>query len=264
MKRISTSDIRKKKHNEKVTMLTAYDYSTAKILDEAGIDMLLVGDSLGMVMLGYEDTTKVTMADMIHHTKAVARGAKTAMVVADMPFLSCHLGPENTMKNAGALISEGGAHAVKIEGGTEIAGQVNAITNAGIPVVGHIGLTPQSVLTFGGFKIQGKTEERARKLIDDAKAIEEAGAFAIVVECVPEQLGKMISESVEIPVIGIGAGPDCDGQVLVCNDMLGTYSDFKPKFVKRYADLKPEITKAVKDYIKEVKNGSFPSSEHVF
>lgn len=264
MKRISTSDIRKKKNNVKITMLTAYDYSTARILDEAGIDMLLVGDSLGMVMLGYEDTTKVTMADMIHHTKAVARGARTAMVVADMPFLSCHLGLENTLKNAGALISEGGAHAVKIEGGLRMAEQIAAVTAAGIPVVGHIGLTPQSVLNFGGFKMQGKTDESTKALIEDARALEQAGVFAIVVEFVPAKTGKQLAESVAVPVIGIGAGADCDGQVLVCNDMLGTYSDFTPKFVKRFANLKPEMLSAVQEYIEEVKNGSFPSAEHVF
>lgn len=253
-----------KKKNEKITMLTAYDYSMARLLDEAGTDCLLVGDSLGMTMLGYEDTLSVTMEDMIHHTKAVKRGAKNALVVADMPFLSYHINDEEAVRNAGRLVKEAGAHAVKLEGGQNVKSRIQAILAAQIPVMGHIGLTPQSVNMFGGFKVQGKSEIQAKQLIEDAKMLEALGCFSIVLECVPEKLAKIISEQLTIPTIGIGAGVGCDGQVLVIQDMLGMYTDMLPKFVKRYAVLKDEITLAVKQYNHEVKSGEFPEEKHTF
>ena len=221
---------------DKITMLTAYDYSTAKLVDECGINTILVGDSLGMVMLGYEDTISVTMEDMIHHTAAVTRGAKNALVVGDMPFMSYQTSVYDAVVNAGRLMKEGRCQAVKLEGGASVCPQIKAITEASIPVVAHIGLTPQSVNAFGGFKVQGKSEEDARRLIEEAKAVEAAGAFAIVLECIPAKLAKLITESVSIPTIGIGAGADCDGQVLVYQDMLALFSDFKPKFVKHFAN----------------------------
>ena len=216
-------------------MLTAYDYSTAKLMDQSGINGILVGDSLGMVMLGYENTLPVTMEDMIHHTRAVTRGAKDALVVGDMPFMSYQVSVEEAMYNAGRLMKEGRCQAVKLEGGASVCPQIKAITAASIPVMAHIGLTPQSVNVFGGFKVQGKSEEGAKKLIEEAKAVEEAGAFAIVLECVPAKLAEIISESINIPTIGIGAGSGCDGQILVYQDMLGMVSDFTPKFVKQFA-----------------------------
>lgn len=253
-----------KENNEKLTMLTAYDYSMAKLMDEAGVNSILVGDSLGMVMLGYEDTLSVTMDDMIHHTAAVTRGAKNALVIADMPFMSYQVSVEEAVRNAGRLIKEGHAQAVKLEGGSIVAPQVRAIVNASIPVMGHIGLTPQSVNAFGGFKVQGKSLEAAQKLIDDAKALEEAGAFAIVLECVPAKLAEKITASVSIPTIGIGAGAGCDGQVLVYQDMLGMFSDFTPKFVKRFGDIGTMMKEAFQSYIKEVTEGTFPAQEHCF
>ena len=245
-------------------MLTAYDYSTAKLLDDAGIDCLLVGDSLGMVMLGYEDTLRVTMDDMIHHCKAVARGTKRALIVGDMPFLSYHISVEESVRNAGRLIQEGSAHAVKLEGGRDVIDKVRAIVKAQIPVMGHLGLTPQSVNMFGGFKVQGKSEEQARRIIEDALLLQEAGVFAIVLECVPELLAKLITERLQIPTIGIGAGKYCDGQVLVVQDMLGMYSDMKPKFVKQYAGLSHVIKDAVQMFAKEVQQGEFPEQAHTF
>lgn len=253
-----------KNNNEKLSMVTSYDYSMAKLVDEAGIDGILVGDSLGMVTLGYENTLAVTIDDMIHHTKAVSRGAKNALIVADMPFLSYHISIEESIKNAGRLIKEGNAHAVKLEGGYEILDKVEAIVKAQIPVMGHIGLTPQSINMFGGFKVQGKTINQIQKLIDDAKYLEEAGAFAIVLECIPEKIAKLITETVSIPTIGIGAGKYCDGQILVVNDMLGMYSDFTPKFVKQYKNLKKDINEAINNYITDVKKGSFPEEKHSF
>ncbi len=261
IKKVTTSIIRKMKGFEKISMLTAYDYSMAKLVDSVGCNMILVGDSLGNVMLGYDDTTHVTMADMIHHTKAVARGAKHSMVVADMPFLSCHLGVYEAVKNAGALIAEGGAAAVKLEGGEEVAEIITAITNAGIPVCGHLGLTPQSVNQLGGYRVQAKTEESAEKLIRNAKAVEEAGAFCIVLECIPHELAKKVSEELNIPTIGIGAGPYCDGQVLVLHDMLGMFDDYVPSFVKSFANVGEVITDGVAKYIEEVKSGTFPVSK---
>ncbi|NLG32867.1 MAG: 3-methyl-2-oxobutanoate hydroxymethyltransferase [Syntrophomonadaceae bacterium] len=265
MARISTLNLKEKKSKgEKISMLTAYDYSMAAMLDEAGIDMLLVGDSLGNVVLGYENTLSVTMDDMVHHCKAVVRATRNAMVVADMPFLSYHISIPEAVRNAGRLIQEAGAQAVKLEGGTERIDTVKAILDAQIPVMGHIGLTPQSVYQFGGFKVQGKDLETARKLVRDAKAYEQAGAFSIVLECVPAQLAKRITEEIAIPTIGIGAGAHCDGQVLVINDMLGMYTGFTPKFVKKFANLQPAILEAVKNYINEVQQGTFPGDEHCF
>jgi len=265
MARISTATIREKKiKNEKITMLTAYDYSLASMVDEAGIDMILVGDSLGMVVLGYENTLSVTMDDMVHHTKAVVRGAKNAMVVADMPFLSYHISVTEAVRNAGRLIQEGGAQAVKLEGGEERLPVVKAILEAEIPIVGHIGLTPQSVNQFGGFKVQGKDIETARKLIRDAKLLEEAGVFAIVLEGVPSALAEKITASLSIPTIGIGAGKYCDGQVLVINDTLGMFKGHIPKFVKKFTNLEPLIVDALKAYKNEVEAGTFPGPEHGF
>ena len=248
----------------KITMLTAYDYSTAKLVDECGVNTILVGDSLGMVMLGYEDTISVTMEDMIHHTAAVTRGAKNALVVGDMPFMSYQTSVYDAVVNAGRLMKVGRCQAVKLEGGASVCPQIKAITEASIPVVAHIGLTPQSVNAFGGFKVQGKSEEDARRLIEEAKAVEAAGAFAIVLECIPAKLAKLITESVSIPTIGIGAGADCDGQVLVYQDMLALFSDFKPKFVKHFANAGEVMKQGFTDYIKEVKEGTFPAAEHTF
>ncbi len=253
-----------KDEGTKISMLTAYDYSTAKLVDEAEVNSILVGDSLGMVMLGYEDTLSVTMEDMIHHTAAVSRGAKNALVIADMPFMSYEPSVELAVQNAGRLMKEGRANAVKLEGGVRVAAQIKAITTAGIPVCAHIGLTPQSVNAFGGFKVQGKTEQGAQQMIDDALAIQEAGAFAVVLECVPAKLAALISEKLTIPTIGIGAGAGCDGQVLVYQDMLALFSDFKPKFVKHFGNIGPQMTAAFKAYDEEVKAGTFPAEEHTF
>lgn len=253
-----------KENGEKLTMLTAYDYSTAKLIDEAGINMILVGDSLGMVVLGYEDTLSVTMEDMIHHTAAVARGAKNTFVVADMPFMSYQTSVYDAVVNAGRLMKEGRAQAVKLEGGKEVAEHIRAITNASIPVVSHLGLTPQSLNAFGGFKVQGKSEKAAKKLLEDALAVEEAGAVAVVLECVPAKLAELISKKLRIPTIGIGAGAGCDGQVLVYQDMLAMFSDFKPKFVKHFAQIGEQMKAAFAAYSEEVKNGTFPAAEHTF
>lgn len=265
MSKVTTALLKDKKlKNQKISMLTAYDYSLAGMVDAAGIDMILVGDSLGMVVLGYESTLPVTMEDMIHHTKAVARAAKNSMVVADMPFLSYHVSRKESVRNAGRLIQEGGAHAVKLEGGQERVDTVKAIIDAQIPVVAHIGLTPQSVNQFGGFKVQGKDLETANKLIADAKSLEAAGAFCIVLECVPALLAKRITEEVGVLTIGIGAGQYCDGQVLVINDMLGMFTGHIPKFVKKFADLQPKIIEALTAYKEEVEAGTFPSDEYAF
>ena len=253
-----------KEKQEKITMLTAYDYSTAKLIDESGVNSILVGDSLGMVCLGYEDTLSVTMEDMIHHTRAVTRGAKNALVVADMPFMSYQTSVYDAVVNAGRLIKEGRAQAVKLEGGKEVVEQIRAIVNASIPVVAHLGLTPQSINAFGGFKVQGKSEEAAQRLLEEARAVEEAGAFAVVLECVPAKLAEFISKEISIPTIGIGAGVGCDGQVLVYQDMLGMYSDFVPKFAKQYAKGGEVMRKAFADYNKEVKDGVFPEEKHTF
>lgn len=264
MKNTTSTVLAQKQNRDKITMLTAYDYSTAKLIDESGINCILVGDSLGMVMLGYESTLPVTMEDMLHHTKAVARGAKTAMVIADMPFMSYQTSVYDAVKNAGRLIQEGGAYAVKLEGGGAVCDRIKAISDASIPVVAHIGLTPQSVNMFGGFKVQGKTEEKAKQLINDALAVEKAGAFMVVLECVPAKLSQIISEKLSIPTIGIGAGAGCDGQVLVYQDMLGMFSDFTPKFVRKYLTLGDMMKDAFRNYISDVKKGEFPAQEHTF
>lgn len=264
MKNTTTSIMQMKNSDHKISMLTAYDYTMASLLDEAGVNTILVGDSLGNVILGYEDTVSVTMEDMIHHGAAVARGAKNALVVIDMPFMSYQTGVYDAVANAGRLMKEGRAGAVKLEGGKEICPQIKAITEAGIPVVAHLGLTPQYINAFGGFKVQGKTEAAGRKLLEDARAVEEAGAFAVVLECVPAKLAKLVTEKVNIPTIGIGAGPDCDGQVLVVYDMLGMFSDFKPKFVKHFANAGDMIKGAVKSYIEEIDGGTFPAEEHCY
>lgn len=253
-----------KNNHTKLAMLTAYDYSTAKLQDEAGIHGILVGDSLGNVILGYEDTISVTMEDMIHHGAAVARGAKNALVVVDMPFMSYQTSVYDAVVNAGRLMKEGRANAVKLEGGVSVCPQIKAITDAGIPVMAHLGLTPQSINAFGGFKVQGKNEAAARKLIDDAKAVEEAGAFALVLECVPAKLAKIISEQLTIPTIGIGAGAGSDGQILVYQDMLGMFSDYTPKFVKRFAEVGSVMKEAFANYIKEVQAETYPAEEHTF
>ena len=264
MKNTTTSIMQMKNSGHKISMLTAYDYTTARLLDEAGVNTILVGDSLGNVILGYEDTISVTVEDMIHHSAAVARGAKNALVVTDLPFMSYQTSVYDAVVNAGRLMKEGRAGAVKLEGGKEVCPQIKAIVSAGIPVVAHLGLTPQSINTFGGFKVQGKTETAAKKLIEDAKAVEESGAFLLVLECVPAKLAKLVTESINIPTIGIGAGAGCDGQVLVIYDMLGMFSDFKPKFVKHFANAGDVIREAVKTYIAEIDDGTFPAEEHCY
>jgi 3-methyl-2-oxobutanoate hydroxymethyltransferase len=264
-RRITTTVVQQRKIEGKpIAMLTAYDFSTAKFLDDAGIDMLLVGDSLGNVILGYDSTLPVTMEDMIHHGKAVCRGAKRAMVVVDMPFMSYQVSAEQAVSNAGRIMKETGAQAVKLEGGQEIVNEIKAIVRAGIPVVGHLGLTPQSIHALGGFKVQGKEEQGAQKLLNDAKALEENGAFAVVLECVPALLAQKVTESIGIPTIGIGAGAHCDGQVLVINDLLGLYPGFTPKFVKQYTNLNVQVSEAVASYKKEVEERIFPSEKHSF
>ncbi len=253
-----------KKENKKQTMITAYDYSFAKLFDEAGVNSILVGDSVGMVSLGYEDTLPVTMEDMIHHTAAVARGAQNALVIADMPFMSYQTSVYDAVVNAGRLIKEGHAQAVKLEGGAAVAEQIRAIVAASIPVCAHIGMTPQSKNIFGGFKVQGKQVEAAQRIMDEARLVEEAGAFAVVLECVPAKLAAKVSENISIPTIGIGAGNGCDGQVLVYQDMLGLFSDFTPKFAKKFADCGKLVKEGVGEYIKEVESGAFPAEEHHF
>ena len=264
MKKTVLTFAKAKENGEKLTMLTAYDYSTAKLIDGAGIDAILVGDSLGNVMLGYEDTLSVTVDDMIHHGAAVARGAKEALVVIDMPFMSYQTSVYDAVVNAGRLMKEGRAQAVKLEGGVEVAPQIKAIVDAGIPVMAHIGLTPQSINAFGGFKVQGKSEAQAKKLIEDALAVQEAGAFSVTLECVPDKLATLVTKKLYIPTIGIGAGAGCDGQVLVYADMLGMFSDFTPKFVKRFAETGQVMTEAFKAYIEEVKAGTYPEAKHTY
>ena len=264
MKNTEITVKKEKEDNVKLTMITAYDYSTAKLINAAGINLILVGDSLGNVILGYEDTISVSMEDMIHHAKAVAKGAPDALVVVDMPFMSYQTSAYDAVVNAGRLMKEGRANAVKLEGGKEVCPQIEAIVAAGIPVCAHLGLTPQSINAFGGHKVQGKSEQAAKKLVDDAIAVENAGAFAVVLECVPAKLAKVISEKLSIPTIGIGAGAGCDGQVLVYQDVLGMFSDFTPKFVKRFANVGEIMTQAFKDYDAAVKDGSFPQKQHTY
>lgn len=264
-KKVTTRTFRQKKlAGEAITMLTAYDYMTATVVEQAGIDALLVGDSLGMVVLGYETTLPVTMADMLHHCKAVARGARSPLLIGDMPFMSYQVSTEESVRNAGRFLQEAGMDAVKLEGGRERADAVRAISNAGIPVMGHIGLTPQSVSQFGGFVAQGKTAEAAQRLVEDALILQEAGCFSIVLEAVPAQLAGLISSKLEIPTIGIGAGAGCDGQVLVIHDLLGLFDRFTPKFVKQYAQLHAPIVAALESYRDDVLAGQFPAEEHGF
>lgn len=261
--KITTRDIVERKGKEKIVMVTAYDFTTSRIVDEAGVDIILVGDSLGMVVLGYETTIPVTMDEMIHHTKAVVRGRKRALVVFDMPFLSYQTGKHDAVRNAGRALKETGCEAVKVEGGREQFDTVKAMVDAGIPVMGHVGLQPQSVNVYGGYVLRGKGRE-AERILEDARAIEEAGAFAVVLEKIPSPLAKRITDELSIPTIGIGAGPYCDGQVLVFHDIVGLFEEFKPKFVKRYANIGEVSRKAVSSFIDEVKSGKFPGKEHSF
>ena len=264
MQRVTTTQLLKKKARaEKIVMIAAYDYPTAVLADEAGVDSVLVGDSLGMVVLGYETTLPVTLDDMIHHTRAVVRGAQRALVAVDLPFLTYQTGPADAVRNAGRLLQEG-ASAVKLEGGVDICPQVRALVSAGIPVIGHLGLTPQSIHVFGGYKLQGRDEESAQRILSDAQALEHSGAFAIVLECIPEDLAARITASLSIPTIGIGAGVHCDGQVLVLHDLLGIAGKVKPRFVKQYARLGNVIREAMEQYAREVREGKFPGPEHSF
>ena len=256
--------LKMKQRGERITCLTAYDYSFARILDEAGVEMLLVGDSLGCVVQGNHNTLAVTMDEMVYHTRLVARGRKRALVIGDMPFLSYQVSKEQALKNAGRFLQEGGAEAIKLEGGVSVRATIAAIVDAGIPVMGHVGLTPQSVHRFGGYRIQGREKERRDALLRDAMAVEEAGAFSVVLEGMPLELAREITERLTIPTIGIGAGAHCDGQVLVLHDMLGLFDDFTPRFVKQYANLKQSVTGAVKNFIGEVKERKFPTEEHSF
>jgi len=256
--------LKKKSEGKKITMLTAYDYPFAQIVDEAGIDAILVGDSLGMVVQGLDNTLPVTMDEMIYHTRIVARAVRNALVIGDMPFMSYQTGIEEAVRNAGRFLKEAGASAIKLEGGAEVAGQIRAMTRSEIPVMAHIGLTPQSIHRMGGFKVQGKTEEAATKLIEEAHIVEDAGAFSLLIEAVPMKLANRITKELSIPTIGIGAGPHCDGQVLVLHDVIGMFERFVPKFVKRYANLKDEALKAIMAYREEVEKGEFPSEEQSF
>ena len=263
-KRTIQDIIKMKQNGEKISMLTAYDASFAGLLDSSGIDMLLVGDSLGMVLLGYETTIPVTMEEMLHHCRAVKRGVQRAILIGDMPFMSYQVSESEAISNAGRFLKEAGCDAIKLEGGTEVCDTVKAIVRAGIPVVGHIGLTPQTASQLGGYKVQGKDVESARRMLQSARDLESAGAFSLVLECIPSQLSKVISEAVSIPTIGIGAGRFCDGQVLVTHDMVGMFEKFVPSFVKKYINLAPQIKEAVAAYNKEVKSGDFPNEEQSF
>jgi 3-methyl-2-oxobutanoate hydroxymethyltransferase len=260
----TTKLLEMKSRGEKITVLTAYDWAVAKLLDDAGVDILLVGDSLGMVMLGLETTLPVTMEDMLHHCRAVSRGSNRSLLVGDMPFMSYQVSPEQALANAGRFLQEAGMHAVKVEGGREILTAVQRMAESGIPVLGHLGLTPQHIHQLGGFKVQGRNDAAARRIIEDAVALQDAGAFALVLECVPGPLAASISKQLVIPTIGIGAGPDCDGQVLVFHDLVGLYDRFTPKFVKQYAQVGATMREAVRQYVQEVKSGVFPAAEHTF
>ncbi|MCP3738757.1 3-methyl-2-oxobutanoate hydroxymethyltransferase [Rossellomorea sp. BNER] len=261
----STSDlIKMKADGSKISMITAYDYPSAKLAEEAGIDVILVGDSLGMVVLGYDSTVPVTIEDMIHHTKAVKRGTAKTFIITDMPFMTYHLSVDETLKSAARLVQEGGAHAVKVEGGGKVIDKITALTEAGIPVMAHLGLTPQTVNVLGGYKVQGKTAEAAQMLMEDAKRCEKAGAFALVLECIPRQIAKEVSKNLTIPTIGIGAGSDTDGQVLVYHDLISYGVERVPKFVKKYSDVNEITLNSIEAYIQEVKDGQFPQQEHTF
>lgn len=265
MNKITINDFLGKKNNrEKITILTAYDYPFARIVDEAGLDAILVGDSLSMVVQGLDNTLSVTMDEMVYHTKMVARASKRAMVIGDMPFMSYQPSVEEAVRNAGRFLKEGGAQAVKVEGGSEVAEKVSAMVRADIPVMSHIGLTPQAIYRMGGYRVQGRTEEAQQRLIEDAQILQEAGSFSIVLEAIPVELAKRITQSLTIPTIGIGAGPYCDGQILVLHDLLGLFERFVPKFVKRYASLKEEALEAIKRFKEEVESGEFPAEEHSF
>lgn len=264
MKNTVTTILKQKQEGKKISMLTCYDYSTAKLMEEVGVNTILVGDSLGNTILGYEDTLQVTMEDMIHHCVAVSRGIKDILLVCDMPFMSYQTSVYDAVANAGRLVKEGHANVVKLEGGKEVCPQIEAIVKASIPVCAHLGLTPQSINSFGGYKVQGKTEAAAKKLIEDALAVEKAGASMVVLEGVPAKLAKIITEKLTIPTIGIGAGADCDGQVLVYQDMLGMFGDYVPKFVKQFASVGEVMKDAFKEYMKEIQDGSFPAEEHTY
>lgn len=255
---------KQKKNGEKISMVTCYDYSMATLVEKAGINCVLVGDSLGMVMMGLPDTLSVTMEDMVHHSVCVSRGLKDTFLITDMPFMSYQVSVEEAVRNAGRIMKEGRAQAVKLEGGADVVNEIRAITAAGIPVCGHLGMTPQSVNAFGGFKVQGKDAKSAKRILDDAKAIEEAGAFMVVLECIPSDLAELITESLEIPTIGIGAGAECDGQVLVYQDMFNMFDGFKPKFAKEFADVGATIVSGFKNYDEAVKAKEFPALEHSF
>lgn len=264
-KKVTTQTfLRMKKNGERIAMLTAYDAQTASAMDESGIHSILVGDSLGMVVLGYETTLQVTMDDMLHHCKAVARGAKTPLLIGDLPFLSYQISVEEAVRNSGRMLQEGGMQAVKLEGGRERVDAIKAIVAAGIPVMGHLGLTPQSVNKFGGFSVQANTAVAAERLLEDAQILEQAGCFGIVLESIPARLAAEVSRRLEIPTIGIGAGAGCDGQVLVSPDMLGLFSKFTPKFVKKYAALNQEMKTAFSAYLVDVQNGTFPGPENTY
>lgn len=256
--------IRKKKDGEKIVALTAYDFLTASLLDKIGVDITLVGDSLGMVVQGHENTLSVTIDDMVYHTKCVSRAIKNSLLVSDMPFLSYHISNEDALRNAGKLIQKGSAQAVKLEGGANVVPAIEKIVSAGIPVMGHIGLTPQDILSMGGYFVQGKDNKTGKKIIQDAKALEQTGIFALVLECIPTELAQEITKSISIPTIGIGAGSECDGQILVTHDLIGLFEKFKPKFVKRYLNLHDDVEKALNIYAKEVREGKFPGKEHSF
>lgn len=264
MKNTVSTLLKQKQEGKKISMITCYDYSTAKLMEEVGINTILVGDSLGNTMLGYSDTIQVTMEDMIHHSAAVSRGIKDILLVCDMPFMSYQTSPYDAVVNAGRLMKEGHANMVKLEGGREVCPQIEAIVKASIPVCAHLGLTPQSINALGGYKVQGKTENDAQKLIDDAKAVQEAGASMLVLECVPAKLAKKITEMLDIPTIGIGAGNECDGQVLVFQDMLGMFTDYVPKFVKQFANVGDVMKQAFRDYMDEIQSGAFPAEEHSY
>ncbi|MCJ7839481.1 3-methyl-2-oxobutanoate hydroxymethyltransferase [Lederbergia sp. NSJ-179] len=255
---------RMKQAGEKIAMVTAYDFPQGKLAEKAEVDLVLVGDSLGMVVLGYDSTVPVTLSDMVHHTKAVKRGAKNTFIVADLPFMTFHVGKAEALKSAAALMQEGGAHAVKIEGGGEVIETIHALTTAGVPVMGHLGLTPQTAGVLGGFKVQGKTADAASLLVEEAKKCEEAGAFALVLECIPQQLGRLVTESISIPTIGIGAGNGTDGQVLVFHDLVNFGVERVPKFVKQYSDVNQVLEKGLSEYVNDVKQGEFPTGKHSF
>lgn len=264
-KRVTILDIQAmKERGEKIPMITAYDYTSARLVDEAGLPLILVGDSLGVVVLGHDSTVPVTIEEMLHHTRAVTRGAKRALVVGDMPFMTYQLNPEQALRNAARFLQEAGAQAVKLEGGERMAETVRRLTEVGIPVMGHLGLTPQSINQLGGHKLQAKTPAAAVRLLNDAVALQAAGAFAVVLECVPARIARCVSEKLRVPTIGIGAGPYCDGQVQVLHDMLGLFTDFKPRHVKRYAHLAEAMREALSSYANEVREASFPTAEHSF